>query len=72
MPREEFSSRYDIETIDVNALVLPHPVRKVGISKHNRPPALEWVELADEVLLYRLPRKHSNRGALNAPRELIK
>ena len=31
--------------------------------------ALEGVELADEVLSDRLPRKHSNRGALNAPRE---
>ena len=69
MPQEVFSSRYGIETIDVNALALPHPVRKVGISKHNRPHALEWVELADEVLSNRLPRKHSTRGAFKAPRE---
>ena len=42
MPQEVFSSRYGIETIDVNALALPHHVRKVGISKHNRPPAMLW------------------------------
>ena len=52
MPQEVFSSRYGIETIDINALALHHPVRKVGISKHNRPPIMLWkgVELADEVL----------------------
>ena len=42
MPREVFSLRYGIGTVDVNALSLPHPVRKVGIIKHNRPPAMLW------------------------------
>ena len=42
MPQEVFSSRYGIETIDINALALHHPVQKVGISKHNRPNAMPW------------------------------
>ena len=42
MPQEVFSSRYGIETIDINALDLPHHVRKVEISKHNRPPIMLW------------------------------
>ena len=42
MPQEVLSSRYGIETIDINALALPRPVWKVGISKHNQPPIMLW------------------------------